>query len=149
MWPEPDPHTHDNASRLELRERLWGTLVARTEEELNELSVEFYSELLRRRPSLDRYFGANGADRQARKLAAALKLLRGFAKDPQGLGQEVIRLGISHRGRGIGLADYHAFAACLADVLALNQVLMPVREARGLWMHELSAIVEAMVIVAD
>ena len=149
MTSGPDRDRADDDRPPDLRNQLWNAMAARSAAELHELARDFYADLLVNVPSLQRHFEGLSLEDQARKLAAALQVLIRFANDPQAMGHEVIRLGMAHRNRGIGLPEYEAFAAMLADVLARQQTLLPVPHARRVWIRELATIVDAMMIVNE
>jgi hemoglobin-like flavoprotein len=120
-----------------------------TDEQIRAISVQFYEELGRRHPELRFHFATLDLDRLASKLVAMLRLVIAHRTDPTQLGASVIKVGVTHAGRGISRAEYGAFVATLADTLAAAQDRLPSDDVRSVWIDELSAVADLMLIVSD
>jgi hemoglobin-like flavoprotein len=149
MTPSLRDDTRDPPSIAADRAAVLEAAAALSDAERCELAAQFYRELVARHPRLRAFFADFDLGRQAQKLSSALQVLMRFAHDRQQLGREVIRLGMAHSRRGISYAEYAIFATVLANVLARRQSAVPFERAQQIWLEELTAIVEIMLIASD
>jgi hemoglobin-like flavoprotein len=109
----------------------------------------FYVQLLRRHPRMAAVFACADIRQQAATLAAMLEFIIEYADHPRKLGGRAIGLGLSHASRGLVRQDYADFNETLAEVLADWQSALPVEEARRIWLADLNALAEVMLIAGS
>lgn len=112
-----------------------------------EIARTFYRELGRRHPHIAQRFAGTDLDAQAGRLATMLRSIVGHAGNTQRLGVDAMRLGFRHAERGIDWSEYAQFSATLATILAERQTSVPLEAAQRLWIEELMAIAEVMLLV--
>jgi hemoglobin-like flavoprotein len=107
----------------------------------------FYLQLLRRHPRMAGLLAGSDIEQQSATLASMLQALIEYADQPQELGVRAIKLGAAHASRGLRRQDYADFNETLSEVLAEWQSAVPVEVARRIWLADLNAVADIMLIV--
>jgi serine/threonine protein kinase len=118
--------------------------MARLTDSIDELLTEFYEEMFRTEPSIQRLFPADMHELRA-KLASTLRLAVETLRSPERLVPVLEDLGRRHVGYGVRPRHLQLFQASLLAVLARFDAPNWDAATRGAWTNAIEAIAAAMV----
>jgi hemoglobin-like flavoprotein len=115
----------------------WTTIVRR-----------FYRVLFMRHPRFAAAFDETPLEFQVQKLIVLLNTLARDPTDRSALDLALRKMGATHASRGITRTDFSEFVAILAEVLADAVADIHHGEVRQVWLRELAAVTDAMLLAA-
>jgi hemoglobin-like flavoprotein len=117
-----------------------------THDEWTIIVRRFYRALFGRHPRFAASFAKTSIEFQVQKLIVLLTTLARDPADRTALDLALCKMGAAHASRGISRTDFAEFVALLAEVLADAVADIHRGEVKEVWLRELSAVNEAMLL---
>lgn len=130
----------------ESRRRVLLAASLQTHDEWTTIVRRFYRTLLLRHPRFASLFTATPIEFQAQKLIVLLTTLARDPADRSALNLALGKMGAAHASRGITRTDFSEFVALLSEILADAVAAGERAEARDVWLRELRAVADAMLL---